>query len=51
MNLPNLDLEDLWQAVRCRFRGQREPATRIGWAFYRVFYRAVRAILFVGARD
>jgi hypothetical protein len=50
MDVPTCDLEDLWQAVRCRFRRRGGLRNRIYWVFYRGFYRLVRTVLLAGAR-
>ena len=50
MDLPNCDLEDLWQAVRLRFERRRSLNDRLRWGLYSRIYRLVRAILVSGIR-
>jgi hypothetical protein len=51
MDFPNVDLEDLWQAVRLRYRRRRKGlVNRVQWALYSSFYRLVRRVLLAGAR-
>ena len=33
-----VDLEELWQAIRCRFRYDRSPGYRVKWWLYRLMY-------------
>ena len=46
----DLDLEELWQAVRCRFRRRTALKDRILWGFYYKLYRVVRTLLVSAAR-
>ena len=50
MDLPNCDLEDLWQAVRLRLERRRRLSDRLRWGMYSRMYRLVRAILLFGIR-
>jgi hypothetical protein len=46
----DLDLEELWQAVRCRFRQRATLKERILWGFYCKLYQFVRSVLASAAR-
>lgn len=43
------DLEELWQAIRCRFRYERGVANRAKWWLYSLLYRLTRGIFKKGA--
>lgn len=45
-----LDLEELWQTVRCRFRHRRNFWGRVRLALYKVIYRFTRHMFEAGAR-
>jgi hypothetical protein len=49
MKFPELDLEDLWQAVRLHYARQNSGAlTRCQWFLYSTLHRLTRALLIAG---
>jgi hypothetical protein len=45
-----LDLEEIWQAVHCRFRDRRNLKDRALWVLYSSLHRLVRVVLMAAAR-
>jgi len=45
----DVDLEELWQAVRCRFRHDRSLVSRAKWWLYQQMYRLTRRVFEMGA--
>lgn len=50
LKVVDLDLEELWQAVRCRFRRRRTLKDRLLWGLYSKLYQVVRTLLVSAAR-
>jgi hypothetical protein len=40
----DVDLEELWQAVRCRFRHKRSPFDHVRWLLYQLLYKLTRRL-------